>query len=62
MGHHSFSLRGLEPDHLHTLHFTGRLPGSSLVCGQGEWKGMFGLLLFKTGYMPIIHSSASRLG
>ena len=40
MGHHSFSLHGLEPDHLHTSHFTGRLP---------------------TGYMPIIHSSASRL-
>ena len=33
-----------------------------MVCGQGEWKGMFGLLLFKTGYMPIIHSSDSRLG
>ena len=62
MGHHSFSLHGLEPDHLHTLHFTGRLPRSSLVCGHGEWKGMFGVLLFKTGYMPIIHSSASRLG
>ena len=62
MGHHSFSLHGLEPDHLHTSHFTGRLPGSSLVCGQGELKGMFGVLLFKTGYMPIIHSSASRLG
>ena len=62
MGHHSFSLHCLEPDHLHTLHFTGRLPGSSLVCGQGEWKRMFGVLLFKTGYMPIIHSSASRLG
>ena len=62
MGHHSFPLHGLEPDHLHTLHFTGRLAGSSLVCGHGEWKGMFGLLLFKTGYMPIIHSSASRLG
>ena len=58
MGHHSFLLRVLEPDHLHTLHFTGRLPVSSLVCGQGEWKGMFGVLLFKTGYMPIIHSSA----
>ena len=62
MGHHSFSLHGPESDHLHTLHFTGRLPRSCLVCGQGEWKGMFGLLLLKTGYMPIIHSSASRLG
>ena len=59
MGHHSFSLRGLEPDHLHTLHFIGRLPRSSLVSGQGEWYGTFGLFLFKTGYMPIIHSSAS---
>ena len=62
MGHHSFPLHGLEPDHMHTLHFTGRLAGSSLVCGHGEWKGMFGLLLFKTGSMPIIHSSASGLG
>ena len=58
MGHHSFSLHGLEPDHLQILHFTGGLPGSSLLCGHGEWKGMFGLLLFKTRYMPIIHSTA----
>ena len=62
MGHHSFSLHGYETDHLHTSHFTGRLARSSLVCAQGEWKGMFGVLLFKTGYMPIIHYSASGLG
>ena len=62
MGHHSFVVQGLEPDDLHTLHFTGRLLGSSLVCGQGDWMGIFGPLLFQTGYMPIIRSSASRLG
>ena len=36
MYHYSFLVHCLEPDHLHILHFTGRLPRSSLVCGQGE--------------------------
>ena len=62
MGQHSFLLHGLESHYVHTLHFTGHLPVSSLVCGQGEWKRMFGPLLFETGYTPIIFSSASRLG
>ena len=62
MGQTSFPPHGFEPDLLHTLHFTRRLPGSSLVCDKGETKVRFGRSLFKTVPMPIILSISPRLG
>ena len=61
-GGSSSSSSGSGPDQLHTFHCTPCLPGSSLVCGQGEWKVNLGPLMFKTGSIRIASSVALRLG
>ena len=60
MGRHSVSLHGVGPELLHTFHCTTLLLGSSLVCGQGEWRANWGASMFKTDYTRISISVALR--
>ena len=53
----AFGTKPAPPD----LRQLGR-PGSSLVCGQGEWKGILGPSMFKTGSTRMASSVALRLG
>ena len=62
MGQHFVSLHGVGPDLFHTFHCTPWLLGSSLVCGQGEWRANFGASMFKTDSTRIPRSVALRCG
>ena len=58
MGQHSVSLHGVGPELLHTFHCTPWLLGSSLVCGQGDWRANWGASMLKTDYTRIPSSLA----
>ena len=62
MGQHSVPLHGVAADLLHTFHSTPWLLGSSLVCGQHEWRANWGASMFKTDYTRIPSSVALRCG
>ena len=58
MGQHSVSPHGVGPELLHTLDCTPWLLGSSLVCGQGDWRANWVASMFKTDYTRIPSSVA----